>query len=386
MNIFSRARSTAPTSPGWCSSSTLRCRLALASRRRQREARGRERRRRDARARVVSIRNVFEVVVEQLLEDLGYTAMNGRREPAQATSRSSARSSSSSWFRIVMSLVPGLAGATERHQHHDFTWALISFAVYNYVGIKTARLQLHQEVHGPLALRGRARRQALPRAGCWRRSSWSSRSPSTSRASWYVGRFVYAREHVRRPHRGGWFGSASSPSRSRRSSWVWGILVSIPAGLHLCAADHDLHPAWRSRTRSTSGHRDRNQSSGTIRPASTARQSFRKTGPTSIRPSEDSLRVRREIRETTRQPAGDRAHFKDTRKLTRIHSCKEKDKPVMRQVRQASPPLDPHRSRGAPRWRRNGRVRRRRLVPRSRASAPAWRSASRVSAAGSARA
>jgi len=79
----------------------------------------------------VTVRNLFEVVVEYIA-DLGRTVIGDRYRdyfPLVGTI----------FFFIalsnVMGLVPGLAGATS-DVNTCAAWAIISFAVYNYVGIR----------------------------------------------------------------------------------------------------------------------------------------------------------------------------------------------------------------------------------------------------------
>lgn len=92
----------------------------------------------------ISIRNLFEVVVEMLV-DLGYTAMG--TDPRK-------------YFPVVgaifffilvanlMSLVPGLAGPTG-DVNTTVSWAIISFVVYNYVGIRTHGWNYIKKFMGP---------------------------------------------------------------------------------------------------------------------------------------------------------------------------------------------------------------------------------------------
>jgi F-type H+-transporting ATPase subunit a len=94
----------------------------------------------------VTIRNVFELIVEQLLE-IGDMAMNGRENARK-------------YFPIVgtifffilisnlMGLVPGLAGSTS-DVNTTTAWAVISFGVYNYVGIKQHGWKYIHQFMGP---------------------------------------------------------------------------------------------------------------------------------------------------------------------------------------------------------------------------------------------
>jgi F-type H+-transporting ATPase subunit a len=94
----------------------------------------------------VTLRNVFEVIIEQLLE-MGDMAMGGRENARR-------------YFPIVgtifffvlisnlMGLVPGLAGSTS-DINTTFAWAIISFVVYNYVGIKQHGWKYIYQFMGP---------------------------------------------------------------------------------------------------------------------------------------------------------------------------------------------------------------------------------------------
>ncbi len=94
----------------------------------------------------VTIRNVFEVLIEQLI-DIGETAL-GSREHARR------------YFPIVgtifffvlisnlLGLVPGLAGSTS-DVNTTAAWAIISFAVYNYVGVKQHGWKYVYQFMGP---------------------------------------------------------------------------------------------------------------------------------------------------------------------------------------------------------------------------------------------
>jgi F-type H+-transporting ATPase subunit a len=92
----------------------------------------------------VSIRNVFEVVVEALASQ------------AKATMGESWRAYfpivASIFFFILtsnlMGMVPGVGGATT-DVNTALAWALISFAVYNYVGIKTHGWKYIYQFMGP---------------------------------------------------------------------------------------------------------------------------------------------------------------------------------------------------------------------------------------------
>lgn len=92
----------------------------------------------------MSIRNVFEVLVEFLM-DLGETTMGDRARqyfPIVGTI----------FFFILISnmmgLVPGLAGATA-DANVTFAWAIVAFAVYNYVGIKEHGWKYVYQFMGP---------------------------------------------------------------------------------------------------------------------------------------------------------------------------------------------------------------------------------------------
>jgi F-type H+-transporting ATPase subunit a len=92
----------------------------------------------------VSTRNVFEVIVEYLL-DLGEMTMGDQARkyfPVVGTI----------FFFILisnlMSLVPGLAGSTS-DINTTAAWAIISFAVYNYVGTKTHGWKYIYQFMGP---------------------------------------------------------------------------------------------------------------------------------------------------------------------------------------------------------------------------------------------
>jgi F-type H+-transporting ATPase subunit a len=92
----------------------------------------------------VTIRNVIEVII-QALGDLGETTIGEdwrRYFPVVGTI----------FFFVlvsnVMSLVPGLLGATS-DANVTFAWAIISFAVYNYVGIKQHKWKYIYQFMGP---------------------------------------------------------------------------------------------------------------------------------------------------------------------------------------------------------------------------------------------
>ncbi len=92
----------------------------------------------------VSIRNVIEVIV-QALGDLGETAIGPewrRYFPIVGTI----------FFFVlvsnVMSLIPGLLGSTG-DANVTFAWAIISFIVYNYVGITTHKWKYIYQFMGP---------------------------------------------------------------------------------------------------------------------------------------------------------------------------------------------------------------------------------------------
>jgi len=92
----------------------------------------------------VSIRNVFEVII-QALGDLGETTIGDewrRYFPVVGTI----------FFFVlvsnVMSLIPGLLGSTS-DANVTFAWALISFIVYNFVGIKQHGWKYIYQFMGP---------------------------------------------------------------------------------------------------------------------------------------------------------------------------------------------------------------------------------------------
>jgi F-type H+-transporting ATPase subunit a len=92
----------------------------------------------------VSIRNVIEVII-QALGDLGETTIGDewrRYFPIVGTI----------FFFVlvsnVMSLVPGLLGSTS-DANITFAWAIISFVVYNYVGIKQHGWKYIYQFMGP---------------------------------------------------------------------------------------------------------------------------------------------------------------------------------------------------------------------------------------------
>jgi len=92
----------------------------------------------------VSIRNVIEVII-QALGDLGETTIGSewrRYFPIVGTI----------FFFVlisnVMSLIPGLLGSTS-DANVTFAWAIISFAVYNYVGIKQHGWKYIYQFMGP---------------------------------------------------------------------------------------------------------------------------------------------------------------------------------------------------------------------------------------------
>jgi F-type H+-transporting ATPase subunit a len=92
----------------------------------------------------LSVRNVFEVLVE-FLTDLGETTMGSEARkyfPLVGTM----------FFFILianlMGLVPGLAGSTT-DANVTFAWAIISFVVYNYVGIKQHGWKYIYQFMGP---------------------------------------------------------------------------------------------------------------------------------------------------------------------------------------------------------------------------------------------
>ena len=92
----------------------------------------------------VTLRNVFEVVIEAL-GDLGQTTIGDdwrKFFPIVGTL----------FFFIllsnVMSLVPGIPGSTG-DANTTYAWGVISFAVYNYVGIKTHGWKYIYQFMGP---------------------------------------------------------------------------------------------------------------------------------------------------------------------------------------------------------------------------------------------
>jgi F-type H+-transporting ATPase subunit a len=92
----------------------------------------------------MSTRNVFEVIIEYLL-DLGKMTMGDQARkyfPVVGTI----------FFFILisnlMSLVPGLAGSTS-DINTTAAWAIISFLVYNYVGIKAHGWKYIYQFMGP---------------------------------------------------------------------------------------------------------------------------------------------------------------------------------------------------------------------------------------------
>lgn len=92
----------------------------------------------------VTVRNIFEVII-QALGDLGETTIGEdwrRYFPVVGTIF---------FFVLVsnlMSLVPGLLGSTS-DSNVTFAWAIISFAVYNYVGIKQHGFKYIYQFMGP---------------------------------------------------------------------------------------------------------------------------------------------------------------------------------------------------------------------------------------------
>lgn len=92
----------------------------------------------------VSIRNIVELVIEGL-GDLGETTIGPRwRDYFPVVG--------SIFFFVlvsnVMSLIPGLLGSTS-DVNVTFAWAIISFAVYNYVGIKQHSWKYIYQFMGP---------------------------------------------------------------------------------------------------------------------------------------------------------------------------------------------------------------------------------------------
>jgi len=95
----------------------------------------------------VSIRNIVELVIEGL-GDLGETTIGPRwRDYFPVVG--------SIFFFVlvsnVMSLIPGLLGSTS-DVNVTFAWAIISFAVYNYVGIKQHSWKYIYQFMGPSIL------------------------------------------------------------------------------------------------------------------------------------------------------------------------------------------------------------------------------------------
>ena len=92
----------------------------------------------------VSIRNVFEVVVEALVGQAKSTMGESWRAYFPVVA--------SIFFFILasnlMGMVPGIGGATT-DVNTALAWALISFAVYNYVGIKTHGWKYIYQFMGP---------------------------------------------------------------------------------------------------------------------------------------------------------------------------------------------------------------------------------------------
>ncbi len=92
----------------------------------------------------ITIRNVVEVIIEAL-GDLGETTIGPqwrRYFPVVGTIF---------FFVLVsnlLSLVPGLLGATS-DRNVTFAWAIISFLVYNYVGIKQHKWKYIYQFMGP---------------------------------------------------------------------------------------------------------------------------------------------------------------------------------------------------------------------------------------------
>jgi F-type H+-transporting ATPase subunit a len=92
----------------------------------------------------VSIRNVIEVII-QALGDLGETTIGPewrRYFPVVGTIF---------FFVLIsnmMSLVPGLLGSTS-DANVTFAWAIISFVVYNYVGIRQHKWKYIYQFMGP---------------------------------------------------------------------------------------------------------------------------------------------------------------------------------------------------------------------------------------------
>ena len=119
----------------------------------------------------VTIRNVIEVLVETL-GDLGQTTIGDewrRYFPVVGTIF---------FFVLVsnfMSLIPGLLGSTG-DANVTFAWGIVSFVVYNYVGIKQHGWKYIYQFMGPAM--GSSHTSAS-----WRRSSCRSRSSFISPAS-----------------------------------------------------------------------------------------------------------------------------------------------------------------------------------------------------------
>ena len=91
-----------------------------------------------------SIRNVFELIIEFLM-DLGETTMGDRARqyfPIVGTIFFFVL------FANLMGLVPGFKGATG-DANVTFAWALVSFIVYNYVGMKEHGWKYIYQFMGP---------------------------------------------------------------------------------------------------------------------------------------------------------------------------------------------------------------------------------------------
>ena len=92
----------------------------------------------------LSVRNVIEVIIEFLV-DLGETTMG------EATRKYFPLVGTIFFFVLIsnfMGLVPGLAGSTS-DVNTTFAWAVISFLVYNYVGIQTHGWKYIYQFMGP---------------------------------------------------------------------------------------------------------------------------------------------------------------------------------------------------------------------------------------------
>ena len=111
----------------------------------------------------------------------------------------------------LMGLVPGLAGSTSSADT-TWAWAIISFVVHQYVGIKEHGFGYINHFLGP-----DVRQVPHPAAGAALRGDRAA-EPRLARVH---ARGAAPREHVRRPHRGRQSGCCSCRPSCRPSSWVW---------------------------------------------------------------------------------------------------------------------------------------------------------------------